>query len=100
MSAIAAKVAIVALIAVNLLGFLLMGWDKGMAKRGGWRVPERVLMTVAACFGAAGSFVGMRLFHHKTQKAKFRFGVPVLLIIQIVLLYFVFTTDWTSYLPF
>jgi len=73
------------LAAVNLAAFVMMGIDKRRAVRGRWRIPERTLLTVCALFGAAGGLMGMRLFRHKTQKARFRFGVPVMLIIQLAL---------------
>ena len=62
-----------------------MGIDKRRAVRGRWRVPERTLLTVCALFGAAGGLMGMKLFRHKTQKPRFRFGVPLMLIAQLAL---------------
>lgn len=73
-------------LAVNLISFLLMGVDKRRAKKGLWRIPEKTLLTVCALFGAAGGLLGMKLFRHKTQKPKFSFGVPALLILQIAFL--------------
>ena len=32
--------------------------------------------------GSAGALLGMRIFHHKTRKWYFRFGIPLLLILQ------------------
>ena len=33
--------------------------------------------------GSVGAILGMRFFHHKTRKAKFAIGVPVILLVQI-----------------
>lgn len=70
------------LCAVNVIAFLLYGLDKQKAKRRKWRIPESVLLTAAVIGGSAGAFLGMRLFRHKTRKAKFYFGIPVMLILQ------------------
>lgn len=75
-----------ALGAWNAAVFLLMGYDKHQARRGGRRVSERALLTCGAAFGAAGLWLGMRYFRHKTQHARFRYGAPALLTIQLALL--------------
>jgi uncharacterized membrane protein YsdA (DUF1294 family) len=45
-------------------------------------VSERTLLGLALCFGALGALVAMRAVRHKTQKPRFRFGVPLLLLGQ------------------
>ena len=74
------------LLAINLLTFLLYGIDKRKAKRARWRIPESVLLGMAAVGGSFGAWLGMRVWHHKTQHKKFRYGVPAILLAQIVLL--------------
>ena len=69
--------------AVNLWAFLAMGLDKRRAKRGGWRLPEKALFLPAVLFGALGGTLGMKVFHHKTKHWYFRFGFPVLLMLQL-----------------
>ena len=74
------------LLAINVLTFLLYGIDKWRAKRARWRIPEGVLLGLAAIGGSVGAWLGMGIWHHKTQHKKFRYGVPVMLLIQIALL--------------
>ena len=74
------------LLAVNVAAFLLMGADKGRARRGGWRVPERTLFLPALLGGALGGVLGMQAFRHKTRHWYFRWGFPLLLVLQIGLL--------------
>ena len=74
------------LLIINLLAFLLYGIDKWKAKRARWRIPESVLLGMAAVGGSIGAWLGMRVWHHKTQHKKFRYGVPAILVAQIVLL--------------
>lgn len=71
---------------VNFIGFALMGIDKHKAKKRAFRIPEATLFIVAAIGGSIGSIMGMYLFRHKTRHLSFRFGMPLILILQIALL--------------
>lgn len=79
---------------MNVISFALMGHDKRCARQGKWRVPEKRLFLVTACFGGLGGVLGMKVFHHKTQHWYFKVFYPVLLVLQIALLaagaYFLF----------
>ena len=78
--------ALAVLAAMNVSSLALMGHDKKMARQGKWRVPEKMLFLVTACFGGLGGVLGMKVFHHKTQHWYFKVFFPVLLIVQIALL--------------
>ena len=71
------------LLAANLAAFFLMGMDKRRARRGKRRVPEKTLFLPAILGGALGGTLGMHLFHHKTRHWYFRWGYPLLLILQL-----------------
>ena len=71
---------------INLLSFALMGMDKARARRGAWRISERMLLTVCALFGALGGYLGMRIFRHKTKHRKFSAGLPAMLAVQAAIL--------------
>lgn len=81
---------LVYLAAVNLLTFSLFGIDKSRARRHAWRIPEATLFLFVLLFGALGGWLGMRLFHHKTLHPLFKWGVPAVLIGQLVLLGYIF----------
>lgn len=70
---------------INLVAFLLYGLDKWKAKRAKWRISEASLMWVAALGGSVGALLGIRLWHHKTLHAKFQYGVPAILAMQVVI---------------
>ena len=76
------------LLAVNVLTFIVYGVDKWKAKRGRWRMPEATLMGLAALGGSVGAWLAMQLFRHKTQKKKFRYGVPALFVLQVAAVLF------------
>ena len=71
------------LAAINIVAFFLYGIDKWKAKRNKWRVTEARLLWIAVAGGSIGALLGMKVWHHKTQHAKFRFGLPAILILQI-----------------
>lgn len=79
------KILIVYLILVNIAGFLSMGIDKHKAKKGQWRIPEKTLFLIAAIGGSIGSMYGMHLFRHKTKHKSFVYGMPAILIMQLLM---------------
>ena len=77
------------LLAINVLAFAVYGVDKWKARQGRWRVPEATLLGLAALGGSVGAWVAMQLFRHKTKKNKFRYGVPIMFVLQLAaVLYF------------
>lgn len=72
---------------VNLLGFAMMGIDKKKAIKGAFRIPEATLFMVAIIGGSIGSILGMYTFRHKTRHLQFVYGMPAILIIQLILLF-------------
>lgn len=73
-------------IVINIIGFYLMKIDKNRAKRGGYRIPEKTLFTIAIIFGSIGITLGMKRFRHKTKHKSFVFGIPAIQLCQVVLL--------------
>ena len=75
------------LLVINLFGFFAMGLDKHKAKKGKWRIPEKTLFLLAILGGSLGTTIGMHVFHHKTKHWYFKFGMPVIFVIQMLLLF-------------
>lgn len=73
------------LLLMNLIAFCLMGWDKRLARRGAWRVPERTLFFAAAIGGAPGGLLAMWMFRHKTRHWYFVLGFSLLAAAQAAL---------------
>ena len=74
------------LIVINVVTFLVYGIDKWKAKQGSWRISEATLLILAAIGGSIGALLGMKIWHHKTMHKKFKYGLPLILIIQIILI--------------
>ena len=79
------QIAIIYLVIVNILGFLIMGFDKHQAKMGNRRIPENTLFSFTILGGGVGTIIGMYVFHHKTKKKKFTIGMPLILILEILI---------------
>ena len=77
------------LIAANAAAFVMYGIDKAKAKRGAWRISEAALLLIAAVGGSIGAIAGMVIFRHKTKHLKFLIGLPLILIIQLAVWYFI-----------
>ena len=73
------------LLAINALSFILFGLDKYKAKKGKWRISEATLLMMAVIGGSIGAWTGMRLWHHKTMHKKFKYGIPIIIIMQVSL---------------
>ena len=78
---------IIYLIVINIVGFLAMLIDKKKAEKGKWRIKEGTLMMLTLLGGGIGTIAGMYTFRHKTKKLRFSIGFPVILILQIVLIF-------------
>ena len=72
-------------IVMNIISFSIMGIDKYKAKKQAWRVPESTLFILAIIGGSFGSITGMYAFRHKTRHWYFVYGLPAILIVQIVI---------------
>ena len=79
------------LLAVNIATFFLYGIDKYKAKKGRWRISEATLLMMAVIGGCIGAWAGMRLWHHKTMHKKFKYGIPIIIIIQVALAVYLLT---------
>ena len=75
---------IVYLFAVNIVASALYGIDKHRARQGEWRIPEKTLLGIAVIGGSIGAFAGMHYFHHKTKHWYFRYGLTVIIIVQVL----------------
>lgn len=82
------KILIAYFLLLNLLGFAVMGSDKKRAIRDAWRISEASLFLTALLGGALGCTLGMHYFHHKTRHWYFRYGMPAILLLQLILFFF------------
>ena len=90
---------------INLIGFTMFGVDKRRAVYNGEiekakrrrkpepyrtpkrRIPEKTLFVTAAIGGSIGAMAGMWLFRHKTQHRYFVYGLPGILLLQLLIVW-------------
>ena len=73
------------LVIMNLIGYMSMWSDKRRAIKKQYRISEKTLFTIALLGGSLGSILGMNQFRHKTKHWYFKYGMPLILIMQITL---------------
>ena len=78
-------IGLIYLIGINLAGFIIMGVDKKRAIRGAWRISEASLFLTARLGGSLGGILGMQHFRHKTKHWYFKYGMPAILVAQVLL---------------
>ncbi|GIZ08061.1 DUF1294 domain-containing protein [Flavobacterium sp. UMI-01] len=76
---------------LNLFVFLIIGYDKYLAKKHKRRIAERWLLTFVLTGGTIGSGLGMITFRHKTTKTSYLWKFWGIVIFQIGVLYLLFT---------
>ena len=82
------KFLIIYLVAINLIAFVVYGVDKRAAIKGRFRVRVATLLGLAFIGGSVGALLGMYLFRHKTKKPQFTIGVPLMLALHLVAVWY------------
>jgi uncharacterized membrane protein YsdA (DUF1294 family) len=78
------KVIAVLLLVLNAITFFVYGIDKWKAKKGKWRISEATLLILAIIGGSFGALLGIKVWHHKTMHKKFKYGVPAIIVLQLI----------------
>lgn len=82
------SIIIIYVIAINIIAYVLMWFDKYQSKNKGQRISENTLFFIALIFGAFGIYLGMKApIYHKAAKGKFRWGIPLLIVLNVICVY-------------
>lgn len=71
---------------INVATFFAFAIDKTKARRGSFRISERMLLGMSLCGGSIGGIMGMQIFHHKTKHLHFNVGIPAMIVLHYILL--------------
>jgi uncharacterized membrane protein YsdA (DUF1294 family) len=73
-------------LALNIIAFALMGYDKNLAQNNKRRISEKTLLIWVALGGTIGSSLAMSIFRHKTSKKSYLWKLASIVIAQILIL--------------
>lgn len=76
------------LVSINIITFIIYGYDKLQAIRNSKRIKEKTLIVLVIFGGHIGAILAMIICHHKINKPKFVWGIPILFLIEFLLLIF------------
>lgn len=76
------------IIFINIIAFIAVFADKGKAKKSKYRISEKALFILALIGGSIGTYSSMLIFRHKTKKWYFMTGIPLIIIIQIIIAFY------------
>ncbi|PZX95299.1 DUF1294 domain-containing protein [Flavobacterium aquariorum] len=83
-------------LAVNLIAFLLIRYDKKLAQNNKRRISEQTLLLWVAFGGTIGSSLAMSVFRHKTAKRSYLLKFFGIVSFQIIIIITLFYFDFIS----
>lgn len=72
---------------VSIIAIIVTIKDKISAKMDKRRTPEARLMLISALGGSVAMLLTMLVIRHKTKHLKFMIGIPLIIVLQAVVLY-------------
>lgn len=79
------KFLLIYLATISAISCIVTIYDKRCAIRGKWRVKEFTLLLLSLLGGSVFMYLTMLVIRHKTRKAKFMIGIPLIIILQIII---------------
>lgn len=80
--------------AINLVTFTAFALDKFKAVKNKSRIKIVTLLVLSFIGGSVGGFISMHLFHHKTKKNYFTVGLPLIMLTQIAVIFYILNAGW------
>jgi uncharacterized membrane protein YsdA (DUF1294 family) len=77
------------LLIINIVTFIVYGIDKWKAIEGRFRIRIVTLLGLAFAGGSIGAIIAVYAFRHKINKDYFTVGVPLIIVMQVFLLFFI-----------
>jgi uncharacterized membrane protein YsdA (DUF1294 family) len=88
------KIFPVYLVIINVVTFAAFAIDKMNAMKNRSRIRIVTLLGLSFAGGAIGGITAMYTFRHKTQKDYFTLGEPLIIVMQLVLLFYLMNAKW------
>ncbi len=81
------KLFLIYLVIIKIISMTVFALDKIAALEKRWRISIITLQGLVLVGVSIGALVGMYLFHHKTKKDYFKVGVPLIIVMQVMVLF-------------
>ncbi len=88
------QLVLIYLVLINVLAFIMYAMDKVRAIKDRARIKIITLLGLAFIGGSIGSLLAVYLLRHKTRKAYFTIGIPVIMLMQAVVLFCAMNIQW------
>ncbi len=82
------------LVVINLVTFAVYAIDKIAAIKGRRRIRIVTLLGLAVAGGSIGAILGVYVLRHKTRKDYFTVGIPLIMVMQVVVLFYAMNVAW------
>ena len=79
---------------MNLVTFIVFAIDKANARANRSRIKIVTLLGLSFAGGSVSGLISMYLFRHKTQKDYFTVGMPLIIVMQVVVLFYLMNAEW------
>ena len=92
MNNIALSIFLAYILIISVVSVVVCIYDKKISKKNRveLRTPEKTLLLLSAIGGSVAMYITMLLIRHKTKHFKFMVGIPVIMVIQAVVIFFLF----------
>lgn len=88
------KALLIYLAVINFIAFAAYAVDKVNAAEHRSRIRIVTLLGLAFIGGSIGSLLAMYLLRHKTRKDYFTVGVPLIIVMQVVIIFYMMNAGW------
>ncbi len=83
------KSLLIYLVLISVFSVIITAYDKIASKKFRRnRVPEKLLFFTAIAGGSLSMYITMQIIRHKTRHKRFMIGLPVIIVLQALVLYF------------
>jgi len=88
------KILLIYLAIINFIAFAAFAVDKVNAAEHRSRIRIVTLLGLAFVGGSIGSLLAMYLLRHKTKKDYFTVGIPLIMVMQVVVIFYAMNAGW------
>lgn len=88
------KILLIYLAIINFVTFVVYAVDKVNAAEHRFRIRIVTLLGLAFIGGSAGALLAMYLLRHKTKKDYFTVGIPLIMVMQVVVIFYMMNAGW------